>query len=111
MPADLDETLSRSVNVWFEKDRTTEVVIEVDADWAHYFRRRNILPMQETVESKDDGSLLLRFLACTDEEIVMCLKPWLPHVRVLRPGNIRNLLVKDFQQWLEWQSSVVNKMP
>ncbi|HPC47689.1 MAG TPA: WYL domain-containing protein [Deltaproteobacteria bacterium] len=103
MPADLDETLSRSVNVWFEKDRTTAVVIEVDADWAHYFRRRNILPMQETVESKDDGSLLLRFLACTDEEIVMCLKPWLPHVRVLRPGNIRNLLVKDFQQWLEWR--------
>lgn len=105
MPADLDEILSNSVNVWFEKDRTIEVVIEVDPAWAHYFRRRNILPVQETVESREDGSLVLRFLACSEEEVVMCLKPWLPHVRVLVPASIRDLLVKDLRQWITWQSS------
>jgi len=110
MPADLDEVLSRSVNVWFEKDRTTEVVIEVDAAWSHYFVRRDILPLQEILEKRDDGSLLVRFLACSDEEIVMCLKPWLPHVRVLRPQNILNLLVKDYQRWIEWQSSKKNNI-
>jgi predicted DNA-binding transcriptional regulator YafY len=108
MPADLDEILSSSVNVWFEKDRTTEVVVEVDAAWAHYFGRRNILPMQETVEARADGSLMLRFLACSNEEIVMCLKPWLPHVRVLRPHSIRDLLVNEYRQWLQWQSSIRN---
>jgi len=94
MPADLDDILSSSVNVWFEKDRTTEVVIEVDAAWAHYFERRNILPVQETVESREDGSLVLRFLACSEEEVVMCLKPWLPHVRILKPEDVRNRLLR-----------------
>ena len=106
-PADLDEVLSRSVNVWFEKDRTTEVLIEVDAQWSHYFVRRDILPLQEIMEKRDDGSLLVRFLACSDEEVVMCLKPWLPHVRVLRPNNIRNRLTREFTIWLSWQTSQV----
>ncbi|HQI80749.1 MAG TPA: WYL domain-containing protein [Deltaproteobacteria bacterium] len=105
MPADLDDILSSSVNVWFEKDRTTEVVIEVDAAWAHYFERRNILPVQETVESREDGSLVLRFLACSEEEVVMCLKPWLPHVRILKPEDVRNRLLKDFRQWIGWQET------
>ena len=105
MPADLDEILSRSVNVWFEKDRTIEVVVEVDAAWAHYFVRRGILPLQEIMEEKDDGSLIIRFLACSEEEIVMCLKPWLPHVRVIKPGYIRELLLEEFRQWIAWQGS------
>jgi len=105
IPADLDEILSRSVNVWFEKDRTTEVVIEVDAQWSHYFVRRDILPLQEILEKRDDGSLLVRFLACSDEEIVMCLKPWLPHVRAVNPKDVRNRLVNEYKQWIEWQES------
>ena len=107
MPVDLDEVLSRSVNVWFENDRTIEVVVEVDAAWAHYFVRRPILPVQETVETRADGSLVLRFLACSDEEVVMCLKPWLPHVRVVKPGYIRDLLLEEFRQWIAWQGSGV----
>jgi len=105
IPADLDEILSSSVNIWFEKDRTTEVVIEVDAQWSHYFIRRDILPLQEILEKRDDGSLTVRFLACSDEEIVMCLKPWLPHVRVVNPKDVRNQLVNEYKQWIEWQES------
>jgi hypothetical protein len=105
MPDDLDDMLSSSVNVWFEKDRTTEVVIEVDAQWAHYFRRRKILPLQETVIPRSEGSLVLRFLACSDEEIAMCLKPWLPHVRVLRPAHIKDELMKEFKKWIAWQKA------
>jgi len=107
IPADLDDILSRSVNVWFENDRTIEVVVEVDAAWAHYFVRRPILPVQETVETRGDGSLVLRFLACSDEEVVMCLKPWLPHVRVVKPVYIGDLLVQEFRQWIAWQGSGV----
>ncbi|MFY9397875.1 MAG: WYL domain-containing protein, partial [Desulfomonilia bacterium] len=77
MPKDLDEALESSVNVWFSADRTMEVLIEVDAAWAHYFQRRLILPRQEILETRDDGSILVRFFACSVEETMMCLKPWL----------------------------------
>jgi len=109
MPDDLDEILSSSVNVWFEKDRTTEVVIEVDAEWAHYFVRRDILPLQEILEKRDDGSLMVRFLACSDEEIVMCLKPWLPHVHILKPISVRNKLIKEFKSWLLWHADATHE--
>ena len=69
--------------------------------------RRPILPVQETVETGADGSLTLRFLACSDEEVVMCLKPWLPHVRVVKPGYIGDRLVQEFRQWIAWQGSGV----
>ncbi len=105
MPRDLDDTLQKSVNIWFSGERTIEVIIEVDAEWAHYFSRRWILPLQEIVEKRDDGSLLVRFLACSQEEIVMSLKPWLPHVRVLSPDSTRLLLIQDYGSWLKWQGS------
>ena len=77
----------------------------VDAQWANYFKRRWIMPLQEIIEERDDGSLIVRFIACSDEEISMCMKPWLPHVRVLRPKDVRNRLVKEYKQWIQWQES------
>lgn len=106
MPRDLDDTLQKSVNIWFSGERTIEVIIEVDAEWAHYFSRRWILPLQEIVEKRDDGSLLVRFLACSPEEIAMSLKPWLPHVRVLSPVSIKNQILKDYKKWVIWQTTV-----
>ncbi len=103
MPKDLDDVLSKSVNIWFSRDRTKEVVIEVDPKWSHYFQRRWILPLQKIVEEREDGSLIVRFIACSDEEISMCLKPWLPHVRVLKPKDVQNRLVKEYKQWMQWQ--------
>ena len=49
--------------------------------------------------------MLVKFIACSTEEIVMCLKPWLPHVRVIKPDSIRELLLQDYMKWLKWQES------
>lgn len=105
IPKDLDDILSKSVNIWFSGDRTKEVIIEVDAQWAHYFKRRWIMPLQEIVEEREDGGLIVRFIACSDEEISMCLKPWLPHVRVMKPDRIRKLLISEYRSWLAWQET------
>lgn len=109
VPGDLDETLQKSVNIWFSGDRIQEVFIEVDAAWAHYFKKRWILPLQEIKEERSDGSLVVRFFACNDPEIVMCLKPWLPHVRVLHPDCIRNLLLDEYGEWVNWQRAILEQ--
>lgn len=106
VPKDLDEALEKSVNIWFSGERTMEVLIEVDPAWAHYFQRRWILPLQEVTELKDDGSILVRFFACSVEEVMMCLKPWLPHVRVLKPAEVAQQVMGDFKTWLAWQGTV-----
>ena len=103
IPKDLDEILERSVNIWFSGNRGMEVVIEVDAAWAEYFKRRHILPLQEIIENREDGSMLVRFMACSLEEVAVCLKPWLPHIRILKPETAKERFLADFKEWIAWQ--------
>jgi len=106
MPEDIDEILRKSVNIWFSGERTMEVLIEVDATCAEYFRRRQIMPLQEIVEKRKDDTLLIRFTACNNEELSMCLKPWIPHVRIISPQGVRDKFLEEFQQWITWQQLV-----
>jgi len=107
IPKDLDETMQKSVNIWFSGERSKEVIIEVDTAWSDYFKKRWILPLQEIREEREDGSLIVRFFACNDQEIVMCLKPWLPHVRVTHPDSIKKLLLNEYREWVEWQRDIL----
>ena len=107
VPDDIDTMLRSSVNIWFTTSRNIKVVIEVDSLWADYFKRRgNILPLQETLEERPDGSLILSFMACNKEEISMCIKPWLPHVRILEPVNIRGSVLAEIKGWIKWQEKI-----
>jgi len=105
VPDDIDDMLKNSVNIWFTTSRNIRVVLEVDPSWADYFRRRgNILPLQDIIEERADGSLLISFMACNNEEISMCIKPWLPHVRIIEPESVKIALISEFNKWLKWQT-------
>ncbi len=106
IPPDLDAILEKSMSIWFEGGQEMEVTVEVDADWAHYFQRRSIIPTQEVLDTRKDGSLVLRFVACSMEEVKVCLKPWIPHVRILEPGELRKEFLEEFKGWIGWQESV-----
>jgi predicted DNA-binding transcriptional regulator YafY len=107
VPDDVDSMLRSSVNIWFTTSRNIKVIIEVDSLWADYFKRRgNILPLQETVEAMADGSLILSFMACNEEEIAVCIKPWLPHVRILEPVNIKDAVLAEIKGWIKWQEKI-----
>ena len=106
IPKDLDDEMHKSVNIWFSGERNTQILIEVDAEWAHYFKKRWILPLQEIKEERKDGSLIVSFFACNEQEIVMCLKPWLPHVRIIMPSEMKSLFVKEYTEWIQWQQAV-----
>jgi len=105
VPHQIDEILEHSTNIWFSDARGLEVLIEIDRGFAGYFERRRILPLQEIMEKREDGTLLVRFMACTLEEINVCLKPWLPHVRIVRPEAARDRLLGDIKAWIDWQTS------
>ncbi len=105
VPPQIDEALEHSTNIWFSFSRNLEVLVEISPGFAGYFERRRILPLQEIVERRADGTLLVRFMACTPEEISVCLKPWLPHARIIRPETARDRLLDDIKAWIAWQSA------
>lgn len=109
VPANLDELLRRSANIWFTEERNLEVLIEVNPRAADYFRRRKIFPTQEIRETRPDGSLIVSLKVGHFGEIRETLKMWLPNVRILEPGRLRKDFFTEVQEWLAWQiSSNVN---
>jgi predicted DNA-binding transcriptional regulator YafY len=104
VPDNIDDMLKNSVNIWFTTNRNIKVIIDIDPLWADYFKRRgNILPFQKIIEERADGSLGVSFMACNQEEISMCIKPWLPHVRIVEPEDIKDDIVKEMKTWVKWQ--------
>ena len=104
VPANLDELLRQSANIWFCEERNLEVLIEVNPKAADYFKRRKIFPTQEIRETKPDGTLIVSLKVGHFGEIRETLKMWLPNIRVLSPAPFRDALLAEMNGWCRWQS-------
>jgi len=104
IPANLDELLRQSANIWFTEERNLEVLIEVNPKAANYFKRRKIFPTQEIRETRPDGSLIVSLKVGNFGEIRETLKAWLPNVRILSPPSIRASFTAEVGKWLAWQT-------
>lgn len=104
VPANLDELLRQSANIWFCEERNLEVLIEVNKKAADYFKRRKIFPTQEIKETRPDGSLIISLKVGNFGEIRETLKMWLPNVRLLESNGLRKDFQAEMQKWLSWQS-------
>ena len=107
VPADLDDILRRSANIWFTEDMNLEVTVSIDASVSHYFRRRRMFPTQEIKEVRPDGSLLVTFRVGTYEAIRTFLKSWIPNIVILSPEELRASFTEDVSEWLKRQEEAV----
>lgn len=91
-------------DVWFTED-TTEVLLRVSPEVAHYFVRRPLLPQQN--ERKDsDGSLLVTAQINHINQLLPLVRHWLPHVRIVEPKVWHAELVHGLQNALaQWGES------
>ncbi|WP_157803894.1 YafY family protein [Acidovorax sp. 69] len=90
--------INRKDDVWFTAS-TTEVLLRVDSETAHYFVRRAILPEQQ--HRKDaDGSLLVTTHVSHLSQLLPVVRYWLPHVRILQPLAWHQTLVHGLEQAL-----------
>lgn len=67
-----------------------EVFITVSANAARYFRRKKFLRSQQIVESRSEGSLLVRYETNNKLEIYMLVKRWLPELKIESPTELRD---------------------
>ena len=66
---------------------------------AHLVRERIWHPDQQ-YETRPDGSLLLRFSAAGDKEILAWLYSFVPHVRVIAPASLREKFLQGLKRCL-----------
>lgn len=97
----IEELLKNSINIWFKADiEPFEVKIYADKIATKYFKRR-ALPTQ-TIETLSQDGTMEFIVTITDEmEIIPIIKYWLPHLRVLEPSWISEMINEDLEVYLK----------
>ena len=94
-PRNLKAMLDRSVNIWFSGEPGEKIVLEIDKDSAHYFKKKIYFPEQRIVKEKKDGTLVLETHA-NFNEVLRTIVHWIPDIKVIQPkeldSKIRELL-------------------
>jgi predicted DNA-binding transcriptional regulator YafY len=76
------------------------------AEIAHLIEERIWHP-QQRIEKNSDGSVVLKFQASGELEILSWIGSYLPHVRVLAPESLRQSFIRQLQETLELQTRLV----
>jgi predicted DNA-binding transcriptional regulator YafY len=85
-------------DVWFTES-TTEVLLRVAPEVAHYFTRRPLLPLQQH-RADSDGSLLITTHINHINQLLPVVRYWLPHVRIVRPMEWHEELAQSLRDIL-----------
>lgn len=99
--ARIDSLLENSISIWFQSDRDPfDVVVYANARAAKYFKRRP-LPTQKIESLHQDGSLEFRVTITYEMEIIPIIKYWIPHLKVLEPLWLQEMINEDLQSYLD----------
>lgn len=90
--------INQKDDVWFTPE-TTEVLLRVAPEVAHYFVRRNLLPRQQQ-RSYSDGSLLVTTHINHPQQLLPLVRYWLPNVRIVQPAEWHEALLDTLRQAL-----------
>jgi len=96
----IEELLKNSINIWFKSNiEPFEVKIYADEVATKYFKRR-ALPTQKIETIAQDGTMEFVVKITDEMEIIPLVKYWLPHLRVLEPLWIQELIDEDLEVYL-----------
>ena len=102
------EYINAKDDVWFTEG-TTEVLLRVSPDMAHYFTRRPLLPRQQQ-RLDADGTLLVTTHINHMNQLLPVVRYWLPHVRIVQPVEWHEALVGGLREVMErWEPTMHQK--
>lgn len=98
-----DPAIQRQIDedddVWFSREKT-EVLLSVAPQVAYYFKRRKLLPLQVIDKELENGGLIVSCRISDENQILPLVRYWIPHVRILEPGWLRDALEGDLRAFL-----------
>jgi len=98
---ELDERVKNAVNVWFDANSEPfEVRLFISNVVAKYFKVKPICKNQSIEGEDSDGSIEVVLKITHEMEIIPIIKYWLPHIRVLEPLWLDEMIKKDLTSYL-----------
>ncbi len=100
--AKLDHILDNSISIWFDKDvEPYRVTLQISNEVAKYFKRKPISNSQKIEALYEDGSMDASVEITNDMEIMPFVKYWMPHIQILEPKRINDLILSDLEQYIK----------
>ncbi|MCX5784549.1 MAG: WYL domain-containing protein [Elusimicrobia bacterium] len=98
-PAWVKETLKTARNIWFNRDRSTRVVMQVSNCIKDYFKLSEYFPAQKIIE---EGPLSFKVESkiCVHNEAVPNILRFLPYIKVLEPKDLRDEVNRRINDYL-----------
>lgn len=101
IPPTLNKIIKEASNIWFEGNKKETVTIEIKADVAHYFKRKQILTGQKIIKEKKNGDLVIEFEVSNERDMFQQIIVWLPNFRIITPYSYREHLIKQVKGGLK----------
>ena len=95
----IDRRLQEEDGIWFTEDRR-EVVLEIAAEIAGYFKRRKLIANQVIEKELDDGSLILSARIGHANQVLPIVRYWIPHIRIISPESLQDELESEVRTYL-----------
>ena len=97
----IEKLLENSISIWFKSDvEPFEVKLYADKIATKYFKRRK-LPTQSLESASEDGTMEFTITITDEMEIIPLIKYWIPHLRVIEPLWISELIDMDLKVYLD----------
>jgi predicted DNA-binding transcriptional regulator YafY len=97
--ADVQRQIENDDDVWFGEEKT-EVLLTIAPQIAYYFQRRKLLPQQVIEKELENGGLIVSSRISDENQMLPLVRYWIPHVRILEPGWLRDQLERDLRVFL-----------
>lgn len=94
------EQIKEQDNIWFGQP-IFNVTLEVSGEIAFYFERKALLPKQQIMEKRPDGSLVISTSAWSYKQIAPVIQYWIPNIRVLSPCELDTYIRSNLTSWLD----------
>lgn len=100
-PVNIDDKLAASPNIWFDAEQNIEIKLKVAKPVAGYFKEVEFFPYQKIEKENKDGSLLISCRTANFMQVLPQIQRWLPHIRVVAPDGLANLLADQLSAYLK----------
>lgn len=97
--SDINKILKESTNIYFEMERKIKVTLSVAQKAAKYFKVKEYFPLQKITKENKDGSLILECKIAKEEEILPTIFHWLPHIKVVEPKWLDDIIREILKQY------------
>ncbi len=98
-PAWVKKTLKEARNIWFNRERNTKVVLEIDNKIKDYFQLNEYFPLQKiTSEGKD--TFRVETQITNHFEVIPNILRFIPFIKVVSPQSLKEDILEKVKEYL-----------